>query len=207
MMETQISMYALHRATNAEWKSPILFVISISFLSACQSFLVAHGEYSSLQKTHKEAVGKIEEFMKQQENWDDQEGISDGNVCTHDFATRTERCKAWLWGLPGPDTLPKRQGVLKMARSSKIAIVMRMRLGLFTLMLIIVHSFVKLVMAAYVCPHGFWNIPVNSTSLQSFGCADLTGIGGIRETREKHVSMSASAPTSAPVFVGGVWIS
>merc|ERR1712129_43477 len=190
IVETQVTMFALSKATAAEPDYQSLFAITISFLCIVHAFCVALDQSWTLQKTHKKAVDTIQKLMPQ--------GVVDDEA--GDFATRTERCKAWLMGLPGPGTLPMKEDVLKVARHAKIAITVRMYLGTFLLVVITVHVLVKFVMAAYVCPHGFWNIPINRSSLKTYGCVDMSSIKGVMEARRNQLPMET---TSTSAFYGG----
>jgi len=172
IMETQSSMYSLIRATRAENDYQTLFALIVSFLCLAHALCIACFHLASLRSTHKKAVDSISKMVHplNQEEQDNAE-----------FETCIERWKTRLFCLPRAGTLPTRGQVLSQARRSKYAITLRMGLGIFVLFLILMHTFVKLVMAAAVCKYGLWNIPTPFMDFENYGCVDLSSIPDLND--------------------------
>jgi len=171
VMESQTSMYALIISLNQKSDHQIFFALLISFMTLIKALVDAHFQVGMLLRTHKQVMEDCKKLMDQQS-----EAEND------DFTSPFEKFKAWLMGLPGPGDLPTQEDILLEARRAKIIIFLGMRLGTLALLLILVHAFVKLVMAP-VCEYGFWNLPLGKASLARYGCVDLSGVDSIMKAR------------------------
>jgi len=153
VLETQATMHGLLRASPKYHDPQAFFAICTSSLSLVNAFYLSWCHLRRLRKAHEEALGKIKKERLKPPQEDQGEEIShDANYA------RTEWCKARLLGLPCDGTLSMHEE-LSAAFRSRCAIFLRMRFGIIALFVILVRALVKFVVAAYVCEHGFWNIP------------------------------------------------
>lgn len=161
ILETQVTMYALHVAMGHGHDYWAISSICISLLTSLHTVVVACKQLWSLRDMHKKAVNQLNGLMQQQQDQEDGEKM---------FG----RCMNRLMGLAPEGCL--RGKVLSAARSSKMYINLRMGLGICALLIILIHVLVKFIMAARGCPRGFWNIPTDISSLYAHGCVDMSGI-------------------------------
>jgi len=167
ILETQVTMYALHRAMGHGHGYLAVSSICISLMTLLHTLVVAFQQLKSLEDTYEKAVSQLKGLTQHQQ--DQEDGGVDENL-----ETFSGQCEERWTGLAPEGSL--RGKVLSAARASKMSIVLQMRLGIFVLIVILLHTIVKFIMAARGCEQGFWNIPKDFSSLRAYGCVDMSGI-------------------------------
>jgi len=184
ILETQVTMYALHKAMGYGHDHWAIFAIWVSWLTLLKTLIVAGKQLLSVQSTYEKVLNKLTGLRQQQQDEDENFAAPLGRC------RRCEQClraRAWcaecLFGLAAEGSLPKRGKVLSAARKSKMWII-NMRFGIGVLLAILVHTLVKFIMAAHFCHDGFWNIPYDKSSFDAWGCVDMSNVLAITNVAE-----------------------
>jgi len=178
--ETQrqvVKLWALKKGSDSQ----LYFTLFISVFSLITALFEAWSKATTLLSAHEELMDRMKLLM---ERASEHESEANDAAQAAVFTTTIQKVRAWLMGLPEPGDLPIENGVLLEARRAK-EIILWMRFGTLVLLLIIVHAFVKLVMAPY-CTYGFWNFPWDMEGLKRQGCVDLSRIAPIMEARHRR---------------------